>query len=353
MFFKESSLLASDLQISDKKTIQFRGRTEESATMHKFHKFNLFRSRSHATVCPILVLLFFLIGQQSVTAAHYSSPVPCSEAVQNDILDLSHQASCQVRDTVVDLKSYVANMSNVIHVIPDVAIVKRCGGNCDRPSHRCIPTSKRIKSIPIMMVTPRFPHGNHNSVCGHIPVEEHLECGCSCPIRAEDCHRARIGDPSSQHVPEKYFDSGSCRCACRNVERRHTCITSGMDWDDSTCRCRCPLSRWQHCSTGYVFDYESSCRCVPTSMTASLGLIAALIVLIVCILVTAVGFFTMYRRQTGLFRQSRRNRIVRENQLLKKDEVSVPENFSKTAKQQNLRNYDLVPAKELQNLDKK
>ena len=104
MFFKESSSLASDLQIFDKKTIQFRGRTEESATMHKFHKFNLFRSRSHATVCPILVLLLFLIGQQSVTAAHYSSPVPCSEAVQNDILDLSHQASCQVRDTVVDLK---------------------------------------------------------------------------------------------------------------------------------------------------------------------------------------------------------------------------------------------------------
>jgi cell division protein FtsL len=56
-------------------------------------------------------------------------------------------------------------------------------------------------------------------------------------------------------------------------------------------------------------------------MTASLGLIAALIVLVVCILVTAVGFFTMYRRQTGLFRESRRNRLVRE--LNKSDETSA------------------------------
>ena len=80
-------------------------------------------------------------------------------------------------------------------------------------------------------------------------------------------------------------------------------------------------------------------------MTASLGLIAALIVLIVCILVTAVGFFTMYRRQTGLFRQSRRNRIVRENQLLRMNEI--PE-----LKSQNLRNYDLLPAKELSPADK-
>ena len=115
--------------------------------------------------------------------------------------------------------------------------------------------------------------------------------------------------------------------------------------------------RWHHCSTGYVFDMHNTCRCVPTSMTASLGLIAALIVLIVCILVTAVGFFTMYRRQTGLFRQSRRERIVRESQLLRHEEPgrgTGDRKTSTTSKQQNLsRNYDLVLSKETDLAEKK
>jgi hypothetical protein len=200
----------------------------------------------------MFVLLFFLIAPQSATSVHYSSPVPCGADDQRAVLNYSHHTACQIREMVVDLKAYVANMSDVIHVVPDVALVKRCGGNCVRPSHRCIPISKQMKRVPIMMITPRFPHGNHNSVCGHVEVEEHVECGCDCPIRAEDCHRARIGDPTSQHVPEKYFDSGSCRCACRNTDRRHSCITDGMDWDDSTCRCRCPLSRCQCYKTFFL-----------------------------------------------------------------------------------------------------
>ena len=316
-------------------------------------KNRVIKLRSPARGYPLLVLLFFSIASQGVTAVHYSSPVPCGGEEQRRVMAYAEESICNIRETVVDLKPFVANLTDVIHVVPDVAVVMRCGGNCRRPSHRCIPISKTTKQIPIMMITPRFPHGNHNSVCGHIDIEEHVECGCDCPIRPEDCHRARIGDPTSQHVPEKYFDAGSCRCLCRNTDRRHTCISRGMEWDDSTCRCRCPLSRWQHCSTGYVFDYEDSCRCVPTSMTASLGLIAALIVLIVCILVTAVGFLTMYRRQTGLFRQSRRERIVRESQLLKKNESNDQQQqqstdskkSSKSAKQ-NLMKYDLVLTKE-------
>ena len=321
-------------------------------------KNRLIKLRSGSRMHPVFVLLFFLMASHGVTAVHYTSPVPCGADEQRRVMTYSHETACQVRETVVDLKPYVSNMTDVIHVVPDVAVVMRCGGNCNRPSHRCIPISTMTKRIPIMMITPRFPHGNHNSVCGHIDVEEHIECGCDCPIRPEDCHRARIGDPTSQHVPDKYFDSGSCRCLCRNTERRHTCISSGMEWDESTCRCRCPLSRWQHCSTGYVFDYENSCRCVPTSMTASLGLIAALIVLIVCILVTAVGFFTMYRRQTGLFRQSRRERIVRENQLLKKNEPADQQQQSSGLKKsskstkQNLMNYDLVLTKEMSSAKK-
>ena len=89
----------------------------------------------------------------------------------------------------------------------------------------------------------RFPHGNHDSVCGHVDVEEHESCTCDCPLRSEDCHHAIVGDTTSPHVDDKYFDSASCRCLCRNREVRHACISSGMDWDDSLCRCTCPKSR--------------------------------------------------------------------------------------------------------------
>lgn len=324
---------------------------EEKSRFVIMSRSNLLRSRLY----PLFILLLFLLTTQDVSAVHYSHPIPCGNPEQREIMEYSTQTACMVRENVLDLKPFVANMTDVIHVVPDVAVVMRCGGNCIRPSHRCIPVLKRTRSIPVMMIISRFPHGNHETVCGHVEVEEHVECGCDCPIRSEDCRRARIGDPTSQSVVEKYFDSGSCRCLCRNTERRHACIVSGMEWDESTCRCRCPLSRWQHCSTGYVFDYENTCRCVPTSMTASLGLIAALIVLIVCILVTAVGFFTMYRRQTGLFRQSRRERIVRESQLSKDQghHSGVASSSTPLTTKQNLKkNYDLVLTKET-NSDKK
>ena len=112
-----------------------------------------------------------------------------------------------------------------------------------------------------------------------------------------------------------------------------------MNWDDTNCRCVCPISLWRFCSTGYVFDYENTCHCIPTSMTASLGLIAAIIVLITCMLGTAVGGFIMYRKQTGIFRKSRSLQSTlmqdrRENPLLKEaftnEKMSTNENSSVT-----------------------
>ena len=67
-------------------------------------------------------------------------------------------------------------------------------------------------------------------------------------------------------------------------------------------------------------------------MTASLGLIAAIIVLITCMLGTAVGGFIMYRKQTGIFRKRRSLQSTllqdrRENPLLK--EAFTNENMNK------------------------
>lgn len=238
---------------------------------------------------------------------------------------IDNQIGCQLHDTPMDLNEYRANITDsAIHLIPDVAMVKRCGGNCDYPSHRCVPKRKAIKSIPVMAILSQYPHGIHGQQCGNLQIEEHLECHCNCPITAEEC--------TSQPNVDKRFDEGTCRCLCTDTAARSQCISRGMNWDDTNCRCVCPISLWRFCSTGYVFDYENTCHCIPTSMTASLGLIAAIIVLTTCMLGTAVGGFIMYRKQTGIFKKRRSLHSTlmqdrRGNPLLK--EAFANENMSK------------------------
>ena len=53
-----------------------------------------------------------------------------------------------------------------------------------------------------------------------------------------------------------------------------------MQWDPDNCLCICPIAEWKVCSSGYIFDFTNTCQCVPTSTEASMGLIAAIIVLI-------------------------------------------------------------------------
>ncbi len=84
-----------------------------------------------------------------------------------------------------------------------------------------------------------------------------------------------------------------------------------MQWDPVNCMCICPMASWRVCSTGYIFDFTQSCQCVPTSTTASMGLLVAVIVLMSCLVVTVAGGVFMYRRQTGVFRpRSRRGTVA-------------------------------------------
>ena len=211
---------------------------------------------------------------------------------------INSQIGCQLHTTPIDLNEYRANITNrAIHIIPDVAMVQRCGGNCPRTSHRCVPLTKHTKAIPVIAILSQYPRGIHPQRCGHVHVEEHLSCHCHCPISPQECTR----EPNIA----RRFDEGTCRCVCTDTQARRRCISRGMNWDESNCRCVCPISLWRYCSTGYVFDYENTCHCIPTSMTASLGLIAAIIVLITCMVGTAIGGFIMYRKQTGIFRKRR------------------------------------------------
>ena len=241
----------------------------------------------------ILVVVIYI---SYCTYYHSVSANSCQNFDTQSIIN--SRIDCQLHDTLINLNDYRHNITNrAIHIIPDVAPVRRCGGTCASRSHRCVPLTTHTKRIPVMAILAHYPHGIHEQQCGYIHVEEHLSCRCGCPIRPEECTR--------QPGVARRFDASTCRCLCTDTAARSRCISSGKNWDESNCRCVCPVSLWWFCSTGYVFDYENTCNCIPTSMTASLGLIAAIIVLITCILGTMVGGFIMYRRKTGIFRKAR------------------------------------------------
>ena len=150
-----------------------------------------------------------------------------------------------------------------------------------------------------MVVLSDFPHAQTETQCGFVEVEEHLGCNCDCPVQAHHCRA------------DQYYEMSSCRCLCQDQARRNQCILQGMQWDPVNCMCMCPTATWRVCSTGYIFDFSNTCQCVPTSTTASMGLLVAVIVLLTCIMVSVVGGYFMYRNKSGLFRsRSRRSTIA-------------------------------------------
>ena len=101
-------------------------------------------------MCPILPLILYMFQY----IHHHSVEANSCDNWDNHI-------ACQLHQTPIDLNEYRENITDqAIHLIPDVAMVKRCGGNCHRPSHRCVPKKKEIKSIPVMAILQHFSHGN-------------------------------------------------------------------------------------------------------------------------------------------------------------------------------------------------
>jgi len=242
-----------------------------------------------------------LLMQLAASAASPGEPLEytaletCTADQQREVL--GRVTGCRPRETLVDLRAFAPNSSDVVQVIPEVAPIRRCGGSCSVPSHACIPAPGAIRRrrLEVMLVTTPDPLARRaNTECGYVEVEEHETCQCACPVRPEDC---RSGD--------QYSAPGNCRCLCRDHAARHDCLARGMRWDPSSCMCVCPTASWRVCSTGYIFDFTQTCRCVPISTTASMGLMVAMLVLVVCIALTFVGGYLMYRRKTGLFKSAR------------------------------------------------
>merc|ERR1711997_183390 len=105
------------------------------------------------------------------------------------------------------------------------------------------------KKVPVILGKCGLGAGRCEKECAHTTIEEHLECGCECAMKKEECesvtHRFR---------PEV------CECECRDYMAKRTCLDLGRSWSDKTCSCGCPQEH--NCPEGSSYD-NVQCICSP------------------------------------------------------------------------------------------
>ena len=67
------------------------------------------------------------------------------------------------------------------------------------------------------------------------------------------------------------------RCVCKNHHERDTCLGRGWIWNKDTCRCMCPDQPYPTCPNNYMFDYLTTCSCIPLHNEASVEIITMII----------------------------------------------------------------------------
>ena len=117
--------------------------------------------------------------------------------------------------------------------------------------HSCVPLSKRLRQVAVMMVERSSSAGSAPSACAMAKVEEHTLCGCGCAVSAAECGARQT------------FVAAECRCVCANDGERWACLQRGWFWNADICECMCdnPVN-FPTCSSGYQYDGLRSCSCV-------------------------------------------------------------------------------------------
>ena len=94
-------------------------------------------------------------------------------------------------------------------VVPDHVMVHRCGGSCYMEAYDCIPTKTSVRTVEVMLVQSKWPHGQHEVHCSQLEVEVHDKCNCGCKLKKENCNKYQ------------YYHESSCRWVTKVIFTHH------------------------------------------------------------------------------------------------------------------------------------
>jgi len=135
---------------------------------------------------------------------------------------------------------------------PQFVLSKLCGGGCHTVSHSCVSTTRVTRQVPVILSQCGLTAGLCAKSCATITIEEDTACQCDCLQEQKTC-------PNTRHS----FDSQSCSCQCQNEKEYTLCRDQGRLWDTDECVCMCPVDMVKPCSSGFIFDFTSTCTCIP------------------------------------------------------------------------------------------
>merc|ERR1719483_253358 len=151
------------------------------------------------------------------------------------------------------VKLNIPGNGSFTQMTPQFVESKLCGGGCHTPSHSCVSTKKASRQISVILSQCGLSiTGLCAKSCATITIEEDTSCQCDCLHEQKAC-------ANTKHS----FNSQTCSCQCQEEEEYNLCRDQGRLWDNEECLCRCPFEMVKPCSTGFTYDFTSTCTCIP------------------------------------------------------------------------------------------
>lgn len=217
------------------------------------------------------------------------------QACRSNHIKQALQKNMMCKPSPVIVKLPWPNNTDIQQMTPTHIEVLQCGGGCHRNNQGCVATKTKVKKIPVMLGKCGINTGKCEKECAHANIEEHIECGCACELRWEDCE-------SNTHT----FNKDLCSCQCKDTIAKRQCLDQGRTWSEESCSCNCPAVT--PCSIGMVYS-NVTCNCITevfTNITDSrmprsnsdsffswqIVVILVLLLLILILLVTIFGLIS-------------------------------------------------------------
>jgi len=175
----------------------------------------------------------------------------CSREHVKEAIALKEASDC--RPIAKILKLPLPSNNSVTQMTPQYIEATLCGGGCHNSRQSCVPTHSKIRKVPVILSKCGLSTtGRCEKECTKVEVEEHTGCRCACLSEQQECK-----------TPGHVFNKVSCSCQCQDQGPAKDCRDQGRVWNTETCVCSCPPSSLKPCSTGFEFDFKSTCACVP------------------------------------------------------------------------------------------